>query len=1792
MPTQTTTEIITFTDVAYEDNPGRNPSGQIALTASGWTTYSLNVGLLTSKQLEVISANSDPVDLDYGTLMVDTDGNWSYTLDNSNTDVNNLTGDDGAMGTLTESVTFTYARFTRLGLEPKTYTLEITIQGSTDITISGETEKNDYSSDERNLTLRLGSDSPHDLIEGGSGNDSLHGAATSDRLYGNAGHDLLVGGTGADRLYGGAGDDTLEGGAGADRLYGGAGDDTLEGGADADRLYGGAGDDTLEGGADADRLHGGAGDDTLKGGAGADLLDGGAGADTLTGGEGKDWFTLYQGVLPTDAEMDGDSDRMLDVVTDFAQGTDKIKIDALGRTFTDLTNLGLAAFDIRIEQRFNDSSTTVSPVIDTVIYSTRDTGKFNDDVALMVVVDTILTRDDFTTAITPPVPVATPATLSLATLNPTTTGFRLGGEGLAATNGRDGFWIGDINGDGIDDFALGSYGADHNGRSNSGSVYVVYGKASRFDANIIISNLLDNSAGFRIDGESENSHTGVSVSSAGDVNNDGYDDLIIGAPSADLNGAYSGSTYIIYGKKGDFERNIDLSDLINSDGSRIGIRIKGESANDRSGYSVTSGDINGDDVNDIIIGARDTDPNGWNSGSTYVVFGGEDRLNTDIELSAIARGEDNAGFRLDGEGAGDLSGWSVSAGDVDDDGYDDIIIGARGADSNGSNSGSTYVVSGKVASDSASELSSGTINLATIVASDDNAGFSLDGERAYDYSGDSVSSGDVNGDGYDDIVIGANGADSNGDESGSTYVVFGKASVFSETINLSDITSDDGSAGFRLDGESVGGWSGSSIASAGDFNGDGYDDIIIGAHRADLNGYRSGSTYVVFGKAGGFKGTMQLSGLDGSDGFRLDGGSAYDRSGSSVSSVGDVNDDGYDDIIIESGGYDYIIYGHATSVSIEGEAYVGETLTAIGGPDGETAEYLWKRYNANTIEVIGTGREYTLSDDDMGKTIKVEVNYVIPNGERVHYYSDATPAVAKIDIVIGLEIAAYADIMPVSIVQSATSAESLPREIGTVSGTDPLGRPITYALSGNLNDYYAIDANTGVITLLQSYEDEDGVTVTKHDIEITATVGGTDLGPYTRTITINTIDADPSRDVDTEILEGGTAIVQLEDAVDADGDSLQFLSTDGASRATVGGGSYTVTDDGVLEWTPEARFIGEKVISGVAVDDGRGGRSSVDVTITVNAIDITGSTKVYEDNPLRGNPEGNAVLAVPENWVGYTDFSTNRASNSDNTVTLEFGVLTIHNNGQWSYNLDDTKSEFNDLDSGEVETETITFNYRSSDSSDREVLTGTHTITIYGATDDTLDRQASSDSLSVFKGGSVDDVINGTDGVDAIHGNGGEDWLFGKDENDAFYVDVGEGNAIIDGGSGNQDTLHFNTGRTKPSRHAIEFDLNDGFKWKFVTSTQSWVGTNETRLADYASYTHSRIWIDSDSDGSGSDSNDADDEYHYLIYVEVLNFVGSDKDDEITGGAGNDTIVGGAGDDVLDGGGGVNVYESSHTYRDSSDYALHLNLNDKTKWKQDPDGNWISGTSNDFTHIRAFYDLNTDGRLVSTDDEFDYITNFKRLHIEGGDGNDVLTGGSKEDILDGGEGNDILDGGKGNDVLSGGGGNDELDGGKGNDVLSGGGGNDELDGGKGNDVLDGGSDANVLIGGKDDDVFVLNQGSENDDEVYFADVVDFRASDENDRIRIEVADEATVDSIMNAVDPLTTLKNMVRIEWTQDGNHDYGSANPSDSNGTPDDTIIRSRETTETTEVVMVLQDYSAPLDFAHFEIVVDPDVV
>ena len=633
--------------------------------------------------------------------------------------------------------------------------------------------------------------------------------------------------------------------------------------------------------------------------------------------------------------------------------------------------------------------------------------------------------------------LATPVVLNLADLNPTT-GFRFDGEMAYDFSGRAVSSAGDINNDGIDDFAIGAPGADPNG-SVSGSTYIIYGKEGGLDANINLGNLLDNSAGFRIDGASRGDNIGYSVSSAGDVNGDTYDDIIIGTPFASPNGFRSGSTYVVFGKNGNFEDNVDLSHPT----SGANVRINGESAGYHIGWSVSGvGDVNGDGYDDVIIGAVGADWNGEHSGSTYVVFGGEDGLDEDINPSSIVASNGMDGFRIDGESAGRPGGEigrSVSLGDINGDGIDDIAIGASSTDSNGNIwAGTTYVVFGK--DDNAFAA---TMNLSEL---DGSNGFRIDGESGADWSGYSISlAGDFNGDGIDDLIIGAYGADSNGKyHNGASYVVFGNNDddAFAATMNLSEL---NGSNGFRINGESTGDNSGKSVSSAGDFNGDGYDDIIIGAPMANSNnGRTSGATYVVFGKEGGFDATVELSDIIASDvrgGFRINGESAGDRSGEYISSAGDVNHDGYDDLIIGKGwvdpngdrsGTSYIVYGHATDGASD----------ITGGP-------------ANRAPVIGSALFFVSIDENIdGSAVPVFVGWFHafdPDAHDTLTYSIVSAVNQNGDSVTGFDVDGEGEITYVGTGLDAEAIASVALTVSASDGEDSVQTLVAISVT-DLND--------------------------------------------------------------------------------------------------------------------------------------------------------------------------------------------------------------------------------------------------------------------------------------------------------------------------------------------------------------------------------------------------------------------------------------------------------------------------------------------------------------------------------------------------------------------------------------------------------------------------------------------------------------------------------------------------------------------------------------------------------------------
>ncbi len=485
-------------------------------------------------------------------------------------------------------------------------------------------------------------------------------------------------------------------------------------------------------------------------------------------------------------------------------------------------------------------------------------------------------------------------------------GFRLDGVAPGDFLGESISDAGDINGDGFNDLIVSAVDADHNG-DQSGSSYVIFGRASRFNATFNLSNL-NGKNGFRLDGVAANDGSGSSVSSAGDVNGDGFGDVIVGAPGADRNGSYSGSSYVVFGKAAGFGAIQNLSGLNGTNGFRLD-----GAADEVAGSSVSSaGDVNGDGFDDLIIGAPGADLNGILSGSSYVVFGKASGLEAAFDLTRL-NGTD--GFRLDGAVAYDASGYTVSgAGDINGDGFDDLIIGAPGERD------VSYVVFGKASGFGA------TLNLSNLNGSN---GFRVDGIAEYDATGVSVSNaGDVNGDGLDDLIIGAPYADPHGDISGSSYVVFGKVSGFSATFDLSSL---DGSNGFRLDGVTEGDESGHSVSNAGDINGDGFDDLIIGALKADPNGNNSGSSYVVYGKAAGFSAVLDLSALNGNNGFRLDGVAAEDFSGAPVSSAGDVNGDGFDDLIVGASSADSNGTDSGASYILFGRNFTG-AVTFLGTP--------------------------------------------------------------------------------------------------------------------------------------------------------------------------------------------------------------------------------------------------------------------------------------------------------------------------------------------------------------------------------------------------------------------------------------------------------------------------------------------------------------------------------------------------------------------------------------------------------------------------------------------------------------------------------------------------------------------------------------------------------------------------------------------------------------------------------------------------------------------------------------------
>ncbi len=485
---------------------------------------------------------------------------------------------------------------------------------------------------------------------------------------------------------------------------------------------------------------------------------------------------------------------------------------------------------------------------------------------------------------------------------------------------------GDFNGDGFEDMLIGDDAVSSVAGLAHGRTWLILGSNS-LSPTITLGALV--SGGIAITGIEQPDRSGHSVSGVGDVNGDGFDDILIGANTADGVGNMSesaGESYVIFGRS-TVPQSISLASL----GSG-GVTIYGIDRHDQSGISVSgAGDINGDGFADLLIGAPYTDGSSnlkLFSGESYVVFGAASMPQT-IHLSSLG----SAGVTIFGANAGDQSGRSVSrAGDVNGDGIDDLIIGAdfaAGKLNTPPGAGQSYLIYGSTTLPQTIDLS----NLG-------NRGVVLYGSELSDHSGFAVSdAGDVNADGFDDLLINAlngSGPGNSVDQGGDTYLVFGGAAL-PQSISLDSL----GTRGITISGSGVQDYAGSALGSAGDVNNDGFGDIVISAYRADGVGNLkadSGETYLIFGNAV-LPNNISLGNL-GPLGVTIYGAQTGDWAGFSVKGSGDVNGDGFDEILITAPLADIAIgsnYGQA--YVIFGSNSMAHSATGTNGNDDFVLSY-------------------------------------------------------------------------------------------------------------------------------------------------------------------------------------------------------------------------------------------------------------------------------------------------------------------------------------------------------------------------------------------------------------------------------------------------------------------------------------------------------------------------------------------------------------------------------------------------------------------------------------------------------------------------------------------------------------------------------------------------------------------------------------------------------------------------------------------------------------------------------------
>ncbi|MEF8756276.1 MAG: hypothetical protein V5B60_20455 [Accumulibacter sp.] len=1167
---------------------------------------------------------------------------------------------------------------------------------------------------------------------------------------------------------------------------------------------------------------------------------------------------------------------------------------------------------------------------------------------------------------------------------------------------------------------------------------------------------------------------------------------------------------------------LELSDLAIDGGSLV---IDGHSAADAAGWSVAAaGDVNGDGLADLILGAPEPLSLGERAGKSYVVFGTSS--SGIVSLSSVALGVD--GFIISGQHGNDQSGRLVAgAGDINGDGLDDLIVGVPFGDPAGASSaGRTFLVFGKSGSDA--------VDL-EVIAGGGAGGFVLDGQSAGDYSGLSASAaGDVNGDGLADLIVGALGADpAAGSAAGRSYVVFGRTGI--AAMDLAAVAS--GSGGFVINGTSAGEISGNSVSAAGDVNGDGLADLIVGA--PGVGPASVGRSYVVFGKTGGA--AVELSAIaSGSGGFVIGGQSSGERSGRVVAAAGDVNGDGFADLLIGAPGSDpvsgsdagrtYVVFGKSGGAQV--------SLAAIAGGSGGFVVNGEGVDDSSGYSIATAG---DLNGDGLADLL-VGAPYSDPAGR-----ADAGRAY----VVWGKTGSEAIDLSAIAagIGGFALNGENAGDWSGTsVAGTgdfngDGLGDLFLGAPGGD--PHAAVDAGRGYVVFGRT----NGVFAPGSVDQLGTSADETLVG----TALAETIVAGAGND--TLIAGGGVDVLY---GGSGDDSFIVNAANVAALAAGVTSGRLSRIDGG----TGTDRLIVDG--SGLTLDlrsvpnQGGGTPGSLSRLESIEWIDLTGTGNNVLRLVVRDvlDVTGTNLLNNASGWVdGTYDLAAGGAGGSDPerrhqlVVSGNDGdILVVVDGGGW-------------INAGNVSYGSSAYEVLNNRVAAAQLLVRSAVrLWLVGAPDnDTL------------VGGPARDVLEGKAGNDTLDGGAGADSLTGGDGDDLYYVDTG-GDQVSEGTAdrvlGGNDTVAtslaaYTLAANVENLRLLASGVANGTGNELDNVLYAAAGNNVLDGGigtDTVSYQYgvsgtsgvsASLTSGTASGGSGSDR-----------FTAIENLTGSANADSLTGdgganvldgGAGNDTLNGAANVDTMIGGDGSDGYYVDHAadqviesnadlasggtdivYSFLAAHTLSANVENGrilASGAASLTGNGINNVL--YAGVGANNLTGGDGTdtvsyLYGVSGSAGVIASLATGNASGGSANDTfsgienLTGSANADNLTGDGGANVLAGGSGNDTLDGGAGADTLDGGSGDDTaaygsasggvtvslalagpqttgsagsdvlmniehviggafadnLTGNSSANRIAGGAANDTLDGGAGSDTLLGGDGDDLYYVDTGGD------------------------------------------------------------------------------------------------------------------